>query len=388
MARVRLPGGRLDADGLDALADGAALGNGLVELTSRASVQLRGLDPARATHLARRLADGGLLPSPAHDRVRNLLASPLAGRHPDSRMKTDPVLTVMDDAICVDAGLAALPGRFLFAIDDGAGLVDAAAADVALVAEGRGRLRLHLGGKATDAVSLECDAVACALDAARAFLTVRADLAPGAWHVTDLPDGAASLAAKIAVRLTGEATPARDARLAPGTTTQRDSRAAVTVLPPLARLDQAQLVGLAALLREHAAGDARVAPWRTLTLVDLDPAQAREITRALDNLGLVTTADSGWNGLSACSGEGACARALLDVRAAASVRAGQRGPGAPTEHWSGCERRCGMKRDVDQAVIAGEDGIVARPAGAEPRFVAGVDEALALMDRAPAAVGA
>src|ERR1700712_707854 len=80
MARVRLPGGRVDARGLRAVADVASSGNGLVELTSRASLQIRGLDAADGERVAARLAAGGLLPAVAHDRVRNVLASPLAGR--------------------------------------------------------------------------------------------------------------------------------------------------------------------------------------------------------------------------------------------------------------------------------------------------------------------
>src|ERR1700712_2724745 len=42
MARVRLPGGRVDARGLRAVADVASWGNGLVELTSRGRPQIRG----------------------------------------------------------------------------------------------------------------------------------------------------------------------------------------------------------------------------------------------------------------------------------------------------------------------------------------------------------
>src|ERR1700710_1389612 len=77
MARVRLPGGRVSRGGLLAGADVASWGHGVVERTSRASLQIRGLDPCDRERVAARLACAGLLPSAAHDRVRNVLASPL-----------------------------------------------------------------------------------------------------------------------------------------------------------------------------------------------------------------------------------------------------------------------------------------------------------------------
>nr|WP_246345408.1 hypothetical protein [Conexibacter arvalis] len=555
LARVRVPGGLLRADQLDALAAGAALGNGLAELTSRGSVQLRGLpegacDGGAAGGLARVLAAGGLLPSPAHDRVRNLLASPLAGRHPDSLLDTDPLVAAFDAALCADPALAALPGRFLFALDDGAGLTDIAASDVALVAEARdalghqpapardeaadrdlagaaadrdvadaamsnldgaggpgasgglgpaGRavpasvvLRLHLAGTPTtltvpaaaslpaapgatssaagassapgaahavpgsaaaapgsaaaapgsaaaasgsaaaapdsaaaapgsataasgsaaaapgsvaaipDAAPASLAAVATLLDAARGFLALRDELDPTAWHVADLPDGAARLAAALggavnSGRLGVVENPKRP-DFAPGRRVQPDGRIALTALAPLGRLDRAQLLGLAALLQETAPTAEAVTPlggeaaraaapparagaqddsesacpaepaagtWiasalrlstaRTVTLVDLPPDTADAAARELERLGLVVESGSGWEGLTACSGLGACRRALVDVRGAAAVRAARRRAGAPAEHWSACPRRCGMKRDVAIGVVA-DDG--------------------------------
>src|SRR3954469_20130019 len=105
LARVRLPGGRLDAAGRAAVAAVAELGNGIVEITPRATAQVRGLPDGAGEQVATLLAAGGLLPSLAHDRVRNVLASPLGG--------ADDVVDALDRGLCADARLASLPGRFL-----------------------------------------------------------------------------------------------------------------------------------------------------------------------------------------------------------------------------------------------------------------------------------
>jgi sulfite reductase beta subunit-like hemoprotein len=396
LARVRVPGGRLSLAGLDALAAAAALGSGLVELTGRANVQLRGLPPEAGGALAALLADGGLLPSLEHDRVRNVVASPLAGRasgHP-----TDAVVDALDAGLCGDPALAALPGRFLFAVDDGSGLALGHGADVTLAAQGADRFALLLAGAPTRLSVGERDAAALALDAARAFLAERAQAGETGWRVAELDGGAARVARRLGGELraagaeqsapprgedagaepVGGAAHARPA-LAPGTRAQRDGRVAITALAPLGRLEPGAVGRLAALLREHGCAGVRLSPWRTLTLLDVAPARAQALARGLADCGLVLEADSGWADLSACAGLGACAKARLDVRAAAAQRTTARAAGAPPEHWSACGRRCGETRRIAVAVAAGDGGALHVRRGARERSVAGVDAALALL---------
>jgi sulfite reductase beta subunit-like hemoprotein len=354
LARVRVPGGRLTAGQLEAVAAAARLGNGLVELTSRANLQVRGLPASAVERVAVLLWEAGLLPSLAHERVRNVVASPMAGRHPRSVAGTDTIVAALDEGLCGDPALAQLPGRFLFAVDDGSGLA-VADADVTLAAERRfGRLDsgprfgLALAGRRTTLSAPPSEAAGLALLAARAFMVVRGD----EWRVRDLPGGADELAVRLGAGISpiSAAPPRRP--LAPGAMRQRDGRAAVTALPPLGRLEPSGLEALAAL-----AGEVRLSTRRTLTVLDVEWTDVDRVSAELEGLGLVVSRGSGWEGLSACAGLGACTKARLDVRAAAGARAGVRRVGDPIEHWSGCERRCGEPASAGVAVFADGAGV-------------------------------
>lgn len=361
LARVRLPGGRLSPATVDAIGDVAELGGGLAELTSRANVQVRGLDAALATAAADLLRTAGLLPSPAHDRVRNVLASPVAGRHPSSIAATDDVVGDLDRGLCADPALAALPGRFLFAVDDASGTVDTRRADVALRAERNTdgpAFRLLLAGRPIDLTAPPPQAAELALAAARAFLTVVEGRGHDhAWHVDDIPEGAMRLAALLGGSPRSDGGPGHaEGSLALGTLAQSDGRTAVTVLPPLGQLDLPMLRALGTLLRD-VSGDARISQRRTLTVVDVCPAEAGGLVEALERIGFVVSGRAGWWGLSTCAGAGACVRARIDVHAAAEARTRVRLAGSPSEHWSACERGCGRPPDVHVAVTPEGPGL-------------------------------
>lgn len=284
LARVRLPGGRAGAAQLAALAGAAAeLGSGVVEITSRANVQLRGLPPGAEEPLAALLVGAGLLPSRAHERVRNILASPVAGRHPGAAGDVDGVVAALDRGLCADPGLAALSGRFCFLVEDGSAVLWPGDHDVALLASrggaGRAEAALALDGAGTGLRAPLPRAAELALEAARAFLAERgADLA---WRIRELPGGAGRVAARMGTRLApGAGAGAGAAPVPPGRLHQRDGRVAVTVAPPGGRLDPAQLERLAALARRHGS-EARFSPWRTVTLVDLPAAAAAAAEREL-----------------------------------------------------------------------------------------------------------
>jgi precorrin-3B synthase len=288
LARIRVPGGRLSAAHLQALATAAELGNGIVELTSRANLQLRGLPEDAGAGLAEILSRAALFPSPAHDRVRNVIASPLAGRHLDSVTATDPAVQALDRGLCADGLLAELPGRFLFAIDDGSRLALGHGADVTLSACDARAFELLIGGFALHGRLAWEDAVRLALAIARAFLEERTSAGSMAWRVAELQDGIVRVAARVGLELTEDRELPGSGPPAIGRHEQRDGLLAVTTLVPGGRLEPGGLATLAMLAAGHGF-EVRASPWRTLTVPDLPETACATVEEGLRVCGLLTT---------------------------------------------------------------------------------------------------
>jgi precorrin-3B synthase len=355
LARIRLPGGLIGAGQMLVLARLARkLGDGRAELTSRGNVQLRGLAPDAASPLAEELTLAGLLPSPRHDLVRNVLASPLAGL--DGGTDLTAIVRALDAALCARPRLAELPGRFLFAVDDGRGDVAGLGADVLAQVQAGGTVvnGLAVRGAVTDHAVAQ-DVATVMLACAEAFLDARAAEGGTAWRVADLADGQARVRAAVAARLelapaaqpsAGLPVPVGDAArpvgvVGPGGT-------AAVLLAPLGRLTAAQLTWLADRVRGR---PARITPWRSVVLPDLPDAVG--LVRDAADLGFGVDATSPWLRVTACAGRPGCASALADVQADAAAFAA-RWPDRIV-HVSGCARHCGrpLATEVDVTATSG-----------------------------------
>ncbi|MDO7867994.1 precorrin-3B synthase [Nocardioides jiangxiensis] len=349
VGRVRIPGGRVSAAQLRALATlASSLGDGHLYLTSRGNVQLRGLGSGCGQELADGLHDAGLLPSLTHDRVRNVVASPLGGLtgHP----ATEAVLDELDTELLADDGLVALSGRFLFGIDNGTGDVLALAPDVAVVLESADVARLAVAGTPT-AVTAPVDLAADLLiGAAHRFLGLRASHAPNAWRAKELPaEALAELAPGRPGPVLSSANrpvstgPGHEVVLAARSTGPRlgTTEGAIVAGVPLGSAPAEAWLAIAGL-----AGQIRFTPWRSVVLVDPAPgAEAVLATHGFlldgaDPLALVTS----------CIGQPGCAKALADVRADAPTLAAAH-PGVRL-HLSGCDRRCGHPTTPHLSAVA------------------------------------
>jgi precorrin-3B synthase len=344
LARIRLPGGVIGAAALRVVADAAEeLGDGRVHLTSRGNLQLRGL--SRTSDLPARLVAGGLLPSATHERVRNVLASPLsgiAGGHVDVR----GMAAALDRGLCTRPGLAALPGRFLFALDDGRGDVAVEGPDLGWRAG-----VLAVAGVDTGLRVDAANAVAVLLDAAEAFLALRAADGGTAWRVVELADAPARIVAALrsrgqeshlhATTLHEGGLPATTAAV-PGPVTRDDGGTARVVAAVLGELTADQVRLLA-----DADTEIVVTAWRTVVLRD-----PRLPAAALAAAGLIVAPGPAAE-VSACAGRPGCAKALADVRTDARAALEHLPPGRI--HVSGCARRCGAPHaaHVDAVALPG-----------------------------------
>ncbi|MEU4092587.1 precorrin-3B synthase [Streptomyces sp. NPDC026673] len=369
LARIRIPGGLLTIRQADAPAVAAdRLGDGRIDLTSRGNLQLRGLrDPGAGADLAELLGGAGLLPSWAHERARNVVASPLAGLDGRGHGDLRRWIRELDALLCASPGGAGLSGRFLFALDDGRGDTAALGADVTLIARpGAATAELRLAGRPVAEVPAD-EAPRWAVRAAETFLTLAAERGARAWRIADLdPDGTA-----LAARLHAEGAPpvgppdacANGTAGGPpriGLVPHPDgTTCALSVGVRLGRLT----TGAWRLLAETARsgdGELRVTPWRGVVLPGLPPSAARETLDRLAAAGFLTGEESPWRGVTACAGRPGCAKSLADVRAdaEAALRDALPEPGhrlLPV-HLSGCERRCGHPDGAWVDVVAGADG--------------------------------
>jgi precorrin-3B synthase len=332
IVRLRLPGGLASIGLLTTLVRLAEEGTGFLQLTSRGNLQLRGLP----TPLPQRLIDAvlatELVPTPSHERVRNIVSSPLSGiwpvnaaGGPSAVADVRSLVLELDRLICADPVLAGLSGRFLFAVDDGRGDQLTGPFDVAYRAldETSGEIRLGTDGFPGFRVS-STEAPAALVEIARIFQQLRTCIQPHPWHLREIDRPLPGVPRQHLGQLpTGPA-------VAPGAIGPH----AVAGLP-LGRIDRNGLTGLRRMT------DRVVLTGRRSLIVPGAADRLDELAAA----GLVVDPDSGWAQVTACSGAPGCALAAASTElvardVVAAVDAGLLRLSKPV-HLVACSRCCG-----------------------------------------------
>ena len=121
MARLRIPGGVLKTFQLRELASIAKdLTSGYVQITTRANLQMRLIQPKDAPEVLRRIQSVGLHTRGAGaDNIRNLTANPTAGIDPHELIDVLPFCHELAQIIINDRSFYDLPRKFNIAFDGG-----------------------------------------------------------------------------------------------------------------------------------------------------------------------------------------------------------------------------------------------------------------------------
>lgn len=369
ICRVKLPGGVLRSAQARAIAAAARRhASGVLELTNRSNLQIRGVLPGQEAPLIDALLGTGLGPRVASaDDVRNLLLSPAAGLDPQARMDVRPLASQLLDLLQDTPALHALSPKFALQLDGGEALaMREHPHDLWLAAEDDQHLLLGLAGCPLEAPLARIEATH-AVELVRQLLLLFLELAtPEQSRMRQLLADITptELLQRLQARLNFTLQPAPPANGQPADST---SRAPAGIYPQaqsdlcmvaagaqLGRLHAEQLLALAERSERHSDGELRLTPWQGLLLGNVPESASAELLAALDELGLLTRIDEPLLGLVACTGSAACARGLADSKHHALHLADLlRASGArPQAHISACPRSCASARVQPYTLLA------------------------------------
>jgi precorrin-3B synthase len=328
LARIRVGGARLGPHQLAELARLAAEhGNGLVEITARGNLQVRGLTATSAAPFAEAVTalfsiEAGLVVD----------ISPLAGNDPCELADPRPLAKAIRDGA---ATWAERLGPKVSVVIDSSGQVPLGAlkADIRLVALPDQLWAITLGGGKPQQVDAD-GAVATAL----ALLGALAAMGPDA-RATDLfPASGEPASLPVLDGATGRL------RLLHGHSTP--------IALPFGSARSTDLVALCEAAMAAGIETLRLAPGHTL-LLDNAPETLTEVAATL---GFITRPDDPRRRTSACIGNQGCASGHIPARQIASSLAAHLLPDRHL-HVSGCPKGCAHPRRAEVTLVGRPDGI-------------------------------
>lgn len=366
LVRLHPPGARLTAAQARAVAEAArACGNGLMDLSGRGNLQIRGVRPDSHARLVALLSDAGLARAPAGPAPRHaVILSPLAGEDPSDLTDAARLGEDIDAALAAADDLQPLPPKFAVVVDGGGRMpLDDVDGDVRVVACGSSqtpRLALALAspnGPVSAGACALADGAATVRGIATAFSAAIRAGAP-ARRIRDLPPEARARLAAFAAIEPGRELPAREPGPRLGPIPLGEGRVAVGLGLPFGRFDADLLDRLASWGERLGSGDLRPSPWRSILVPGVGQDESSALVASARETGLVVEPADPRTAITACSGAPACARATVATQADADRLAKEAGAllrGESTMHLSGCAKGCARRGPADLTLV-GEDG--------------------------------
>jgi len=322
VVRIRPPLGRLSAEQAKAVAAlSEGFGNGLLDISSRANLQLRGVTEDQHAALIAALQDLGLVDTDIDTEARrNVLVAPFWSSGDDTHLLAQRLARAL-----VQAADLSLPGKFGFAVDTGpVPVLRDTAADIRIERNHHGLVLVADGAETGRRVTIDT-AVEDAISLARWFL-----------DQGGAPDGRGRMRPFIARRAVP---PAHDTPLGAPAPQQGLGPVATGTLVGL-EFGQIPAHSFAALA---AHGALRLTPWRMLLVenaYDLSPLPGVILDPADARLRVI-----------ACTGAPGCTQALGPTRDLARDLA----PHVPLGsclHVSGCTKACACPGTAPLTLVA------------------------------------
>jgi precorrin-3B synthase len=358
-----LPIGTIALDAFAALCAAARQhGNGIIEVTSRGSIQIRGLSAASAPRFAAAVAALGIA---AEDGIP-VLINALAGLDAEDIIDAGALAADLRLALARHSLAARLSAKVSVAIDDG-GLpdLDGIVADVRLRAEaidGVAALCVSVGGDGRNATHLGCVAGRDGVEVATRLLEVLAQHDRVA-RIGDVvaADGIAAFRSAVADLIIHDGPARSQCRYCDtvGIYPLRDGTFAHGVGLAFGHADATSLQRLTEAAKAAGARGMRAAPGRALMIVGLTRQTAVSFAASAEALGFIVHADDPRRHVVACAGAPICASAVIAARALApqiAVAAAPHLDGSFKIHISGCAKGCAHPAPAALTIVGTSSG--------------------------------
>ena len=386
LCRLRIPGGMINSQQFEAIADiSDHYGGGYIDVTNRANIQIREIKQGINIQVLEKLQALGLASTNASvDHIRNIMTSPTAGIDTQELIDTRPLVKAWEKYITAHSHLSQLSAKFSVCFDGGGKIsLKDRPNDIILAAELinsniHWRLYLSYGEKGEPAKDtgillkpVEIIAVLAAL--AETYLKhidinnrckprlreiinyitiekylhqVKEELEPNTFNFEfNLEKTPLCASASL-----------REKNLI-GIHSQRQSGLYyIGIVLALGRLETYQIRGLAHIAKKYGDDNIRLTPWQNLILSDIPQNQIIEVEKEITNLGLNCSPTDIKSFLVACSGKRGCAAAATETKDDALHLAKYLEnlmilDCSVNIHFSGCSKSCAQHTQADITLL-------------------------------------
>jgi precorrin-3B synthase len=364
IVRVR-PGARaLPADDVRALATSAkAYGNGQLELTRRANLQVRGVTIESLPRLQTELVRLGLAEAtPEQERSASLLVNPLSDLDP-ACATLGPLAAEIERLLGSAETPGRLPAKFCLLLDGGGSALEGVSADIRvdLRRTDENIAYLSAGDRGARFLPIGSCRKADAPSAIQALMSLSSFQDEGGRRMRDViaADGVEVAREAVAPWLLNHRAAPPSLSRTPVIGFQTGNRNWFGLGLPFGSGDVENWKAIADVAERFGDGHVRLTPRRSVVIAGVRTDEQREILATARDHGLLVDDSDPLSRITACVGAPACQGALGETRALARDLAEVLRPllaARATVHVSGCSKSCAQNGPASVTVIRDREG--------------------------------